>query len=444
MCTDPRPYVGLLAAAVLTIVAAPPSRAAAYRTAEALPEVGAAAMWAPASVPFLVDRRLGPLTTSDAGRLVDDAFRAWEDAECSAPQFRYAGVATGDAARGDGLNAVGWVESGWSALGLPPDAAATTEVRYRSTGTAWEIVEADVYINAELFLWSIDGSEAGTRSLIAALRHEAGHVLGLLHPCEIGGADDAPACAPADEVALMYPLYGSRTELATDDREGLCALYPALSCSGIVCPSVQVCHLGRCVDPCADVTCPAGTFCASGECEPCTPATCRGTCSSDLDCDASGMSCVAGECLAGTGVLGDPCGHDGDCASSVCSPDGACSVRCSSGWCPEHWECDEPTQRCLAARGTIGTLCETGDECVNGLCFLRDGVGACTRPCEAGCPTDFVCSSVMGREICVPPRPLTPSCNAAVGAGRERSVARIWLLAFAALYLIRCSRRVGS
>lgn len=57
------------------------------------------------------------------------------------------------------------------------------------------------------------------------LTHEAGHFIGLAHPCDVS------SCTPALEPLTMYPQTGpgdvEKSTLDPDDVAGLCAIYPA-------------------------------------------------------------------------------------------------------------------------------------------------------------------------------------------------------------------------
>jgi len=63
------------------------------------------------------------------------------------------------------------------------------------------------------------------------LTHEAGHFIGLAHPCEIAQGN----CTPAMKSVTMYPSAApgetSKRVLSQDDVDGVCAIYP-LSSSG--------------------------------------------------------------------------------------------------------------------------------------------------------------------------------------------------------------------
>lgn len=97
-----------------------------------------------------------------------------------------------------------------------------------------ELYEADVELNAVNFRWSVDGEEAGTRSLRALVVHELGHALGLDHPCALvevpGKSAGLPPCSAELRAAVMYPVpveAGREPVLGPTAGEvaTLCALY---------------------------------------------------------------------------------------------------------------------------------------------------------------------------------------------------------------------------
>jgi hypothetical protein len=120
---------------------------------------------------------------------------------------------------GDGRNTLQWVHSGWVELGFPSTAPGATDVRYEKKDGVWQIVEADIYLNAESFQWS----QVPTVPvyLEAVLVHELGHALGLLHPCEADQAAAvlAPHCddVPGAAQTTMYPVYDPEQVTDADD-----------------------------------------------------------------------------------------------------------------------------------------------------------------------------------------------------------------------------------
>ena len=138
-----------------------------------------------------------------------------------------------------------------------PGALALTSVFARNaTG---EILDADIEINATLFMWSDlelgTQASAGLHDLQNALTHEMGHFIGLDHPCVLAGTllgadrpldnlgNPAPDCDVASEAILestMFPsaLPGdlSKRTLGADDELAARELYPAGAGAPAFCP----------------------------------------------------------------------------------------------------------------------------------------------------------------------------------------------------------------
>ena len=102
------------------------------------------------------------------------------------------------AQRNDRFNDVGWAQLANGTLG----------VTWSTSGTD----EADMAINTR-YVWSTGcTAQAGAFDLQSVYLHENGHVAGLGHSTDTG--------------AVMYPSYQTaRCALATDDRNGIAALY---------------------------------------------------------------------------------------------------------------------------------------------------------------------------------------------------------------------------
>jgi hypothetical protein len=260
------------------------------------------------------------------------ALSAWAEAPCARIVPMHMGITPHPAAAGDGFNTIQIVESDWESLGYPKDAAAATDVYFeeQDDGT-WAIVEADILVNAEHHRFTTaETPEDDERSLLGVLTHEAGHALGLLHPCEPDGADDAPICefedAPDD---LMSPYYASdQISPEEDDLAGLCHLYSACEAEG--CQGGFRCVEGECLpldgDDDGDGACDEGSGGQGAECTP--PKLSTGArCTEANEC--SGGECVAGVedvpiCTQRCGDEEQPCPFNWTCSNvedrSVCIP----------------------------------------------------------------------------------------------------------------------------
>jgi hypothetical protein len=250
-----------------------PSESAAYRTIESLPDFpdGQRVRWPAGGFQYEVSESvpdsipLGNLTSA-AQRALD----AWSQIGCASVRAVYGGLTNEPATSGDGANTIEVIASGWEDLGYERDAVGATELEFELDGDTWVIVEADIRLNAEHHLWSrSDLPAAGERSLLATLRHEAGHAFGLLHPCELDGADEAPLCDDASVAseAIMYPLYeAAQVDLLEDDRAGICFLYPSCELEG--CPADHSCTSYGCAVNCGDEPCALTDLCIDQRCLP--------------------------------------------------------------------------------------------------------------------------------------------------------------------------------
>lgn len=331
---------------------------------------------------------------------------------CGAPAISYAGAAAHSGVLGDGQNSIEWVEYGWTELGLLEDAMATTDLDLvRQPDGRWDIVEADIRINAEHFQWTVGEPAAGSsaRNLTAVLTHELLHALGLLHPCETPSVSGVPVCSMAFQDLAMYPFYEGRERLPLqeDDRDGLCAIYP-----------------------CADGDCPGEPVCPSGDCPP------AGTlCLSDLSCGSG--HCIDQVCVAQP--LFDVCTTADDCGGAACGPAGYCTVACSSS-CGGDATCEDGF--CVPVAAAFGEFCEFSDDCQSDICLDIGGEARCSRACRvsADCPLNHSCEVVADDNIC------TPDAHASCSAGAPGRRAAPWPhgLSLSLILLFAIARRASS
>jgi hypothetical protein len=383
-------------ARLIAVVCCTASPAHAYRTAADLDQFSGSerVAWASETIPYEIFVNLPPgVDTATFEGEVEAAFGSWQHLFCGGPSFEYRGTTGAAAAPGDGVNTVEWVAEGWTERGFPAQAGGFTDIGYvRDPGGAWRIAEADLYINGQDHDWLVGldlglGIGLGPLPLWSLLVHEGGHMLGLMHPCEVGGVDDAPDCADHPEMAelAMHPLYdASRLRLREDDIGGACYLYPGTNVVPSEAVSIRDCRH----DPGA---CLQGTECRNGWCE------------------------------RGTLLAGDPCATHFDCASRICTAEGFCGTPCynEDGCTPEQtcepfdgWGsvCTGP------GPGALGADCEDASDCTGGQCVdQQPGPRFCSRLCDAvECPEGWECKTVEEREVCVPFRPdITGGCHVA-------------------------------
>jgi hypothetical protein len=297
-------------------------------------------------------------------RSVESSAATWQSETCFVPTLKIEVGAFAAAREADGRNTIAWVADGWSERGFDPSAPAQTRVEFqRNSRGIWEIVEADVFLNADDFSWSESGAGSDV-TLGPVLLHELGHVLGLLHPC----GDDAPgvpACSASTEfdATVMNPAYSpDRAELSADDAAGTCVLY------------------GERPDGCT----------SDDDCGP------------TLRCDSSS------NCVSGDGQLDDSCASARDCRSGGCL-EGRCSIACKeSSECSAGSTCavgEDGVAGCVSSLRSAGESCSQSEECSSQLCVVDErGAGYCTNSCEtdAMCPQDWKCGAAHAPAVCVP------------------------------------------
>ena len=167
-------------------------------------------------------------------------------------------------------------------------------------GGGWAIREADIYLNGDEASWH--GIDPDGVDLRAVLIHALGHALGLMHPCELGGTAEAPACgSTARDIARPYSsqfmpktvgpfcrLF-ARPLLYSVRRDGLRRVCrrPRLHRRSLPKPR-DVLACGRDgVDACsacaADADCASGRYCEDGACAERLGVGAR--CSADRECE---------------------------------------------------------------------------------------------------------------------------------------------------------------
>jgi hypothetical protein len=367
-------------------------RAAAFRTGSDLPDLQSQTpvRWRSPLIEFVVGGRLpNAYGLSGINSVVREAFAPWNSVACGRVALREVGVSTTAAVHGDGVNTVSFVYFDWETLALP-DAAATTDVIYERDGADWKIVEADIYLNAQSYVWDPGAAGPNAQQLFPVLLHEAGHAVGLLHPCEMGGGPLVLDCNgnPGFRNTVMFPAYdATHRELSADDRAGLCFLY-------------------GCSETCQNPQCQG---------ERCAPAAC------DTDAACFNPLCPPRQDCFGKGRSGDPCKKGATCESGYCAPAGHCAAACVA--CGEQG-CTPDT--CIGEkRAPLGAKCVSGADCLGGECLAGvEKANLCTRACSAkndDCPQGWACETVDARPVCAPPEvALSEGCGCRVSASNER------------------------
>ncbi len=200
----------LLAAAVLLA----PSSAWAWECTVVEDDPDIPVTWPQRTVSYAVTEALG-LSFGD----VQAAFSAWEDVPCSDIAFSFEGVVERDAPV---QVVVDSVKEGWDD-GASDAVALTTLLYDLSNG---RIRAARIELNFDDFTLGdvtteVCDGQGRLHDHRSVLTHEVGHLLGLSHTTNYSGAATDPTMAPR-----VDPCDASKRDLAPDDVEAICALYP--------------------------------------------------------------------------------------------------------------------------------------------------------------------------------------------------------------------------
>jgi hypothetical protein len=174
--------------------------------------------WVAPQLPFFVGKTGSRDVEGNAAiEAVKQAAAVWSAVPCSQAQLVFQGLVEKPAAAynagGSNQNVVYWVEDPepW------PDSLqvlALTTINYiPATG---ELQDADMQLNGRSFRWSVSTpTPAGSHDIMNTVVHEFGHVLGLDHTPDVDATMYADS--PSGEI--------KKRDLASDDVDGICAIY---------------------------------------------------------------------------------------------------------------------------------------------------------------------------------------------------------------------------
>ena len=173
-------------------------------------------------------------------------------------------------------------------------------------------------------------------------------------------------------------------------------------CEYFILPPATACEDG---DPCTHQETCNGSGACVGTAGTCLPSGYYGTCTTDIQCGASGnFTCVSGHCIM---ALGKACVVDRECGSSHCV-DGACCDEACDGIC---MACNTGGQCVGTAHdpacnplncSMYSSTCTTYSDVTTNLCAQK---GACRVLDQATCDSSAT----------VTPQPNTTPCRAAAG-----------------------------
>ncbi|MBI5526970.1 MAG: matrixin family metalloprotease [Deltaproteobacteria bacterium] len=124
--------------------------------------------------------------------------------------------------------------------------------------------------------------------------------------------------------------------------------------------------------------------------------------------DINGVCHIYPNSEAATGAFGEVCTDPSECDSGVCASDGFCSQECDpanlGSDCPGGYRCDEDESVCLPGDETndLCTTCDTGVDCLSGLCLDDGNMSICSRSCLPGeefCPSGYYCAEIEDSEM---------------------------------------------
>jgi len=153
------------------------------------------------------------ITGTSAQEAVDASFATWSAPTCTAVDFVAAApgpTTVGFQLGGPNVNAVKWIETGWTQSARAIAVTLTT-----FSCTTGEILDADITLNGASFTFTTEPSTTAA-DVQNTVTHEAGHLLGFDHSPDPDSTMYADA--PLGET--------TKRSLTDDDITGLCTVYP--------------------------------------------------------------------------------------------------------------------------------------------------------------------------------------------------------------------------
>lgn len=382
------------------------------------------ATWPNLPVPYEVNggssQEMGSQTSVDVIRA---SYEAWITPSCSAFRVQYRGTTSNAWRSGDGLNTHQWIYNSNqrpAELGGRETIGVTLSL-YRGSS----LIDGDILYNGIDHRWTTNATQFGQVDAQSIITHEIGHQLGLGHSSTNG--------------ATMFPSYAGGTgprSLSQDDLEGVCALYP--SSGGVECTRAADCGggldcvQGSCVqvsggegqigDRCDTSDCVDGLVCVANQNNStfCTRICNDGQCPGGWDCYRVGTSqgeinlCLPSEVETGDASFGDSCNSGQECVSGLCVSDGSqafCSQACTQdGDCPTQSACyglDNGGGACVpgggeSGAGGFGSACQSSTDCASEICLDDGGSIYCSEVCQADrdCQTGAACFNAGDINVC--------------------------------------------
>lgn len=220
--------VGLMAFVLCTLFF--PHTAQAYKRSTS--SKGTELIWITFPIPYHINRDATANADKDATyTAIQTSFDTWQSQSCTCLTFSYKGlraesdIGYDQSKPEENLNLVVFQTSSWS---HDRRAVAVTSTVFRTDNGV--IVAFDMELNNLNYRFSLNG-QSRTMDIQNTVTHEVGHVIGLDH-----STNNA-----ATMFAAGQPGETSKRNLAQDDINGLCTIYPTTGCKNEAPPSVDGC-----------------------------------------------------------------------------------------------------------------------------------------------------------------------------------------------------------